>query len=188
MIGSDRAGNTDTTAGRTIVLDQSVNQVALSSPADTISTNDQTPTLSWTAIGDSVGIDSYVVEVSNASNFSTISFADTVDGAVLNRTTSSLPADTYFWRVRAIDNLQNTGANSAVRSFVLDTGVTVTLTSPADGLQTATASTTFSWSSTDGETYTWQISKSSSFATSADSVVDTTVTNVTRRVAEAEQS
>ena len=60
-------------------------------------------TVIWTALSDSVGIDSYVVEVSKSAAFTSTLSADTVDGAVTSQLLSGLYNDSYYWRVRAID-------------------------------------------------------------------------------------
>ncbi|MBI4178784.1 SusE domain-containing protein, partial [bacterium] len=177
----DDLGNQGTySSTRGFVTDTHVAQVALVSPANNTSTPDTTPTLSWSAVGDSVGIDSYVVEVSGHPAFAYTNFSDTIDGALTSDTTGILADSTYYWRVRGIDHLGNTGANSD--SFVLriDTGVVVILVSPSAGHETNVGTIVFTWSGDAADTFTWQISRSSVFATISDSVVDTTSLSLLR--------
>ncbi|RMH57425.1 MAG: T9SS C-terminal target domain-containing protein, partial [Candidatus Hydrogenedentota bacterium] len=158
---TDRAGNNATSSTRTLVIDTGVS-VSLSSPADSSATNDSTPTFSWT--GDA---DTYTIEV--ATDFA---FASIVDSAVLaltTHTTSALPEGTYFWRVTGRDAAGNV-ETTPVRNFAIDTSVTVTLVSPADGTLTNDSTPTFSWTS-DGETFTIEVSTSPAFAGLFDSAL-----------------
>jgi hypothetical protein len=91
----------------------------LSSPADTATTTDQTPDLTWGAV---TGADSYDVVVATASTFAD---DDIVEVKLGHTTTTFTPAtlpdnDTYYWRVRAT-NERGTSAWSATRSFTVDT-------------------------------------------------------------------
>jgi len=171
-------------AANGFILDTQVNKVTLSGPASGTNTSDTTPTLTWIAISDSVGIDSYVVEVTSSPTFATTSFADTVDAAATTDTINpGLTSATYYWRVRAIDDLANVGANSDSFTIVIDTGVaSVSLVSPADGHETNVATFAFVWSATNTDTFTWQLAASSAFSTITDSVVDTTATSVVKTV------
>ncbi|MBI4178053.1 right-handed parallel beta-helix repeat-containing protein, partial [bacterium] len=182
----DNLGNVGAnSATRGFIVDTQVTKVTLTSPASGSVTEDTTPTLTWTAVSDSVGIDSYVVEVSDADTFGAIVFADTVDGSVTSDTVlPDLASDTYWWRVRGIDNLGNVGANSDSFQLRIDTTpATVTLVSPASGHETTAATIAFVWSGVNVDTYTWQLSRSAAFTTISDSVADTTATSVTRSVA-----
>ncbi|MBI4179568.1 right-handed parallel beta-helix repeat-containing protein, partial [bacterium] len=176
VTGRDAAGNHDTPAARGFVIDTQTGQVTVSSPADGNQTN-APATVIWTAPADSVGIDSYVVEVSKSSAFTTTVSADTVDGAVTSQLLSGLYNDTYYWRVRAIDDVGNVGANSSVRGFVYDTAIAqVTSSSPADGAAQNRAGTVI-WNAVTGDSsgidsYVVEASKSSGFTStiSADTV------------------
>ncbi|OGH59977.1 MAG: hypothetical protein A3G34_05850 [Candidatus Lindowbacteria bacterium RIFCSPLOWO2_12_FULL_62_27] len=177
----DDLGNSGAfSTGRGFLIDTAIGQVVLATPASYTMTTDSTPALTWTALTDSAGIDSYVVEVSASPAFAALSFADTVDGTKAADTTAVLADSTYYWRVRAIDAVGNVGANSESSVLRVDTGVSVSLSSPADGHETNSATVTFAWSSADAETYTWQLSKSAAFTTVIDSVVDSTATEVRR--------
>ena len=122
VIGRD-TNTYETTSGRILILDTSVRQVSALLPADGHETSQFRPVVSWLAPADSVGIDSFVVEVSTSSAFTGLVFADTVGGSRTADTVSGLYNDTYSWRIRAIDRLGNTGAPSAVRVLRIDTNV-----------------------------------------------------------------
>ena len=69
----------------------------LTSPSDSLMTNDNTPTFNWTAVAQATA---YALQVDNNSNFS----SPEIDQANIttNTYTSSdtLPDGQYFWRVR----------------------------------------------------------------------------------------
>ncbi|MBI4178774.1 T9SS type A sorting domain-containing protein, partial [bacterium] len=170
VIGRNSLGATDTSAGRGILLDTGVDQVAAASPVDGHETTNVSVVVSWSAVSDSVGIDSYAIEVSKSGTFTgTFTFTDTVDGLFTSDTLTGLDNDTYFWRVRAIDDLGNVGANSTARGFVVDTVVsTVTLSSPSDGSATIDSTPTLVWiavfDSVGIDSYAVEVSTSAGFA------------------------
>ena len=108
-------------ATRGFITDTIVNQVVLTSPADGHETTAINFLVVWTATADSVGVDSYAVEVSKSSVFTTMTFSDTLDGVLTSDTVTGLYNDTYYWRVRAIDDLGNAGPYSSARGFITDT-------------------------------------------------------------------
>ena len=120
------------------IVDTFTGQVSLAAPADGHETRAAPVGVQWVALADSSGIDSYVVEAAKTSAFASTVFADTVDGTKTNDTITGLYNDTYFWRVRAIDNAGNVGINSSVRGFILDTSIgQVSVLAPSDGLATS---------------------------------------------------
>lgn len=120
VIAKDTFGNRETSAVRMILLDTSADRVVLLSPADGHETSNASVVVRWAALGDSVGIDSYAVEVSKNSAFASLVFSDTVDGTQTADTLALVDVDTYYWRVRAFDNLGNAGPQSPPRGFFLD--------------------------------------------------------------------
>ncbi|MBI4179141.1 hypothetical protein HY522_06955, partial [bacterium] len=133
-------------AVRGFITDTIVNQVTLSSPANGHETTAVDFLVGWTAVSDSVGVDSYAVEAAKNTGFTNMVFTDTIDGVLTTDTLTGLYNDTYYWRVRAIDDLGNQGAYSAARGFVTDTDVdTVVLASPADGATEKTRTPTLTW-------------------------------------------
>ena len=114
------------------VTDTIVNQVSLSQPAEGHETTAIDVVVSWAANVDSVGVDSYAVEVSKNTTFTNMPFTDTVGRVLTSDTVTGLYNDTYYWRVRAIDDLANGGPYSDTRGFVTDTIVNpVGLSQPA---------------------------------------------------------
>ena len=115
---------------RGFVVDTDVDQVALSFPATGYETSLHTFRLEWTALADSVGVDSYQIEVNNTIGFTAaMAFSDTIDGANTTDTLAGLYNDSYYWRVRAVDELGNNGVFGTMSGFVVDTSVLkVTLT------------------------------------------------------------
>ncbi|MBI4180208.1 hypothetical protein HY522_12375, partial [bacterium] len=185
--GVDQAGNRDTSASRWIFLDTRVSNVTILSPADAGETSNAGLTVTWAAVtSDSVGIDSYRVEVSNTSSFTIFTFVDTVAASITQSALTGLYNDTYFWRVLAIDHVGNTSPVPEVRSFLVDTSVeTVTPVSPADGHETTAFSFVVTWQavssdSTEIDSYTVDVSTTSAFTTTVFSdTVDSPVTQDT---------
>ena len=145
VVARDTAGNYDTDV-RAFLLDTSVRQVPAIQPADGHETTNIAVMLTWQAVADSVGIDSYALEVSSRATFETMVFTDTVDQAFTSDTLTGLYNDTYYWRVKAIDDLGNIGAYSDTRGFVTDTIVNpVVAVSPADAHETTNGSPVVTW-------------------------------------------
>lgn len=170
------------------LLDTSVGPVNLTAPADGHETNAAVVGVQWAALADSSGIDSYVVEVSKSAVFAATIIVDTLADAKLWDTLPGLNNDTYYWRVRAIDQTGNQGAASAARGFLHDTDVdTVMLSSPTEGTLTADSTPTLAWNavadSAGIDSYTVEISTSPLFASIAYAdTVDGSVTAVTAAV------
>jgi len=87
------------------VTDTIVNQVVLSYPTDGHETTAINILVGWTAVSDSVGVDSYAIEVAKNLTFVNMVFTDTLDQLLTSDTITGLYNDTYYWRVRAIDDL-----------------------------------------------------------------------------------
>lgn len=91
---------------------------SLLSPANGASLTDDTPFLDWSDVSDPNGV-KYDVQVSTQSTFSTISrsVSDLLGSGWT--VVPNLPAQTYYWRVRAKDYVGNTSAWSSYRSFLI---------------------------------------------------------------------
>src|SRR3989338_5275662 len=157
---------------RGFVTDTLIGQVSLSQPADGHETSVVNIVVSWSALSDSVGIDSYAVEVSKNTSFTNIAFADTIDGSQMSDTVTGLYNDTYFWRVRGIDDLANGGTYSSTRGFVTDTLVNqVSASLPADGHETTAINFLVNWGgvsdSVGVDSYAVEVSKNTSFTNMA---------------------
>ena len=155
-------------ATRGFITDTIVNQATLVHPADGHETTAINFLVVWNANADSVGVDSYVLEVSKSAAFTSLMFADTVDQVFTSDTITGLYNDTYYWRVRAVDDLGNVGPNSATRGFVTDTIVNqATLAQPADGHETNVINFLVVWNanadSVGVDSYALEVSKSAAF-------------------------
>src|SRR3989338_1817297 len=78
------------TAARGFVTDTLIDQVSLAQPVDGHETAASNFLVSWSEVADSVGIDSYAVEASKTSVFTSIVFSDTVWGALTSDTVTGL--------------------------------------------------------------------------------------------------
>ena len=158
-------GSYSSTGG--FVTDTIVNPPSPSHPADGHETTAIDFQVSWSAVSDSVGVDSYAVEVSKNTGFTNITFTDTIDQAFTVDTVTGLYNDTYYWRVRAVDDLANGGSYSSTRGFLTDTIVnTPSLSQPADGHETTAIDFQVSWSLSDSvgvDSYAVEVSKNTSF-------------------------
>ena len=130
---------------RGFVTDTIVNAVTLSYPSDGHETTAINILVGWTT-SDSVGIDTYAVEVAKNLTFVNMVFTDTLDQLLTSDTITGLYNDSYYWRVRAVDDLGNQGPYSDTRGFVTDTIVNqVTLSAPADGHETTAINFLVTW-------------------------------------------
>jgi hypothetical protein len=105
---------------RTLIIDTSApGGPPLQSPSNMGTTNDNTPTLDWTAVS---GASQYLITVDNNSDFSSPEINVTrLQTQSSNYTPSSALADNqYYWKVRAIDSVGNFG-ESEVWTFTIDT-------------------------------------------------------------------
>ncbi|MBI3240820.1 MAG: hypothetical protein HYZ49_00800 [Chloroflexi bacterium] len=132
----------------------------LVAPAHNSTTTDYTPTLDW---NDSTGnLDHYQLQVDDNSNFSsptiddsTLTTSDFTPGAPLN-------ADvTYYWRVRAYNNLNQSFGWSSTFTFK-----TIVQSPAPANLAANSTRPVFDWNNVSGaDSYSIQISTSQTFAT-----------------------
>jgi len=121
----DNAGNTsDLSSIWTLLIDTTPPAAPTPlEPADGTKTKDNTQTFRWTAVTDVGNVSppvSYDIEIDNDPTFS--SPENSATGLTDNTYTSGYLADeNYSWRVRARDNLGNTGAWSSVWTLLIDT-------------------------------------------------------------------
>lgn len=98
-------------------------QVNLSSPADSNSTDSNTITLRWNITSDNAGgsgIDHYQIQIASDSSFTQIITND--NSTTTNYTTKTIPegdAGVIYWRVRAWDQSGNNGTWSDNRSITI---------------------------------------------------------------------
>ncbi len=122
-------------------------RVALLSPRNNTYTNDTTPLLEWREAA--LGYE-YEVEVATDSRFNNVVYTDTVIG--LSDSTSTLSEGMYYWRVRAISELDAVGAWSGAWRFIVDTTPPYApiLRAPADGTSTTNNRPRFLWFTVPG--------------------------------------
>ena len=130
-----------------LTIDDTVAPVAptLSSPADGIFTNDQTPFFDWSDVTDSSGINRYNIQISTAPTLAgsgafTTTVVDTnVQSPAVSefQQATNLLEGTYYWHVRARDNGNNFSPFSSIFSFTIDVTdpAAPVITSPTAGTQ-----------------------------------------------------
>lgn len=141
-------------------------QFTMTSPPDTATGVSVTPTFTW---ADSVGEQSYRLQVSANAGFTAIIFETTTISANATSYTLSggyLNAGTqYFWRVMAVNSFGQTTASNAPFSFSTVPPGQFSLTSPANGSTGVSLTPTFTWSDSTAETgYRIQISTTNDFS------------------------
>ncbi len=136
----------------------------LTSPADNATDVSLTPTLVWSA--GSGTSDTYRIDVSTASDFSSFVISDSSSSTTSFAVVSALSTSTeYFWRVRG-KNPGGPGAWSSTFSFttVPPPPVAPTLTSPADNAVDVSTDPTLEWASVSGaDTYTVELDTDGAF-------------------------
>jgi M6 family metalloprotease-like protein len=150
----------------------------LLSPAGGERLSTTTPQLTWR---DVQGGYQYQIQISRSTTFGRpLQDVTMPPGDPLAYTASPLvDGGTYYWRVRALNDVGVSGAWSGARSFVLVQLAAPALLSPASGTRTAEQSPAFSWKPVAGaDHYQIQLSAVSSFATVEllDTASDTTYT------------
>ncbi len=123
-------------------------------PSTTSPTNDQTPTWTWTASTDSgvgLGDPTYSVQWSQSSSFASGISSGTTNSNNFTHV-SNLSDGTWYFRVRASDDIDNTSAWSASGEVIVDSGAPTVPGTPSTG----SAST-----NDDTPTWTWTASTDS---------------------------
>ena len=139
----DLAGNQNSTATRTIVLDIT-NPTAfnLSYPDNNTVSHNATPALNWDDTID-VNFDNYTIQVDADVNFGSVDYSYSTTGSVTNSSfevTSSWEVGIkYYWRVIAYDKASN---NYITDSFVYTIPLTITIVNP---INSSTLSDTTTW-------------------------------------------
>jgi len=145
----------------------------LNSPSNGAVINDNTPTLDWDPVTNMLV---YEIQVDDFSTFTSPVIDDSthIDDEY---TCTSLVDNTYYWRVRVLDEFFVYGDWSDVWSFQIDTFApgAPSLLLPASGTLTNDNTTTYSWNSVSTATiYRIQIDDSSDFDSPA---ISTTTSN-----------
>jgi serine protease len=135
----------------------------LQAPADGATTNDDAPTFDWDPV---TGGAQYQLQVDDGAGFTSPEIAVTGSGTDHTPPTG-LMDDTYNWRVRAQDNVDNWGNWSPTWTLTIDTvpPAAPTLQTPADGATTNDDAPTFDWDPvTGGAQYLLQVDDGADFA------------------------
>ena len=117
----------------------------LISPDNGSTSKDNTPTFDWSDVNEAV----YELEVDNSSNFSSPEIDQ--PGLISSNYTpsSSLPNDTYYWRVRSKDNRDNWGGWSNIWHFTITDTVATPTFDPSPGTYTTPQDVTISCSTAE---------------------------------------
>lgn len=138
--------------------------VSLTSPSNSATPADFTPTFSWES---ALNADTYDFQISTASNFSAL-VADETELATPEFTpiVDLDNATLYYWRVRGV-NAEGAGEWSSSRSFTVTVlPEQVSLTSPNDAATVQDSTPTFTWgSAANADTYEIQVASDSGFTT-----------------------
>ncbi|HHN81460.1 MAG TPA: PEGA domain-containing protein [Methanomicrobia archaeon] len=155
---TDTLIDSTTTPGTAICDAEGPQTPSLSSPADGSYVIVNPPTLTWSSVQDepqdedNTGIDSYTLQYSTSSTFTPSNTTTVSDISSTSYTfTFSLANNTYYWRVKAVDNAGNEGNWSSARSFTINLQ-SPTLLSPTNGasFNSDDIPLTFSWSEVTG--------------------------------------
>lgn len=150
---------------------------SLTSPADNATDVSLTPTFMWSAGSGST--DTYRIDVSTSSAFSTFVISDSGNVSTSFTPGSSLSTDTeYFWRVRG----KNAGGSSDWSSTFSFTTVppppaAPTLTSPADNAEGVSVDPSLEWDAVSGaDSYTVELDTDPSFGSPDQTQTDASTT------------
>ncbi len=115
-----------------------------------------TPTLTWRGVNDTLsGVKYYEVMVDDNPSFSS-PIVDIYTASTNYSFSSNLTQGTYYWKVRAIDNVNNVGIWSSVYHFTiaLNPPPSPTLLSPTNNTWFNIATLTFDWTDVSGQVAT----------------------------------
>ncbi|TAK28394.1 MAG: hypothetical protein EPO21_22805 [Chloroflexota bacterium] len=143
----------------------------LLSPADGMTSASPLQKLDWS---DVVGAESYQAQISSDAAFATTLVDSAVASSELTLAWPLAIESTYYWRVKAVNGVGDSGWTSGFSFTVPAPPGAVTLISPDDGTTVATLEPTLDWDDVAGATaFEVQYSRSSTFSS------DVTVATVT---------
>jgi fibronectin type 3 domain-containing protein len=158
----DSTGFESARSGVAIAATGAVSAPSLASPADGVTSQPTTVTLTWVA---STGAISYRLQVSPNNSFTILTFDDSTIVGTSAQVKSLLNGSTYYWRVSAKTAAGNSGY-SAIWSFatIVAAPSQPTLATPANGATNQPLSLNLSWNTVSGATsYRLQLDKSNTF-------------------------
>ena len=98
----------------------------LSSPSDATSSTDNTPELTWDSSSDT-NFENYTIELSTSADFSAVTNTENSSTNSFSDWSAPLTANTYYWRISAVDKANNQRMSDNNLSFTV-TAVTQTTT------------------------------------------------------------
>ena len=147
----DAAGNWSDWGEARIII---INPILPSAPATVSPTHkqfimDNTPTFVWEAVEHAI---TYDLQISANNKFTNVALIELNIGDTTFTLTDSLPDGRYYWRVRGVNDVLETGPWSAVRYFNVDTANpdAPKLKSPSDQARKTDTTPSFSWKSAAG--------------------------------------
>ncbi|MGH9164717.1 MAG: beta strand repeat-containing protein, partial [Acidimicrobiales bacterium] len=139
------AANTGTSSANTFTVDTVAPAVTVTSPANGATVNDTTPTLSGiagNATGDAIPVTVRIYNGSGTGGSVAQTLTPNRSGGTWTTTAATLAAGTYTAQATQVDDVGHTGT-SAANTFTVDaTAPVVTLTTPAAGAVTNSATPT----------------------------------------------
>ncbi len=128
VAANDSSKNSSFSELRVITIDTTLPAAFnLTSPTDASSSTDTTPTLQWGASTEA-NLDNYSIEISITADFSTINQTENSSTNSFSSWSSPLTADTYYWRVTAVDKVNNQQLSENNLSFTVTASETTTTT------------------------------------------------------------
>jgi uncharacterized repeat protein (TIGR01451 family) len=144
---------------------------ALFVPPDGTVTCDLVPTFGWSWVS---GSDGYRIQVDDDPAFGSPVLDQTAVGTFYTYP-GSLPAGTYYWRVRAVDACGEGPWSETWSMTVLSTSAAPVLASPGNGSKTGDRTPTFAWEAADGaDMYLVQVDTDPDFDSPIEQRVETT--------------
>ena len=99
----------------------------LSSPSDATSSTDNTPELTWDSSTDT-NFENYTIELSTSADFSAVTNTENSSTNSFSDWSTPLTANTYYWRISAVDKANNQRMSDNNLSFTVAASVTQTVT------------------------------------------------------------
>lgn len=125
---NDSSKNSSFTGLRAITIDTTLpTAFNITSPADASSSTDTSPVLEWGATTET-NLDNYTIEISTNIDFATINQTEVSETNSLTNWSAALTADTYYWRVSAVDKANNQRLSDNNFSFTVKASETTTIT------------------------------------------------------------
>jgi CSLREA domain-containing protein len=152
-------------------------------------TNNNTPDFTWGSTPTVAGSPfAYQIQIDNQSTFTSPEQDVRLGPDVLAYTAAPLPDKVYYWRVRAINNVDAAGSWSVPRAFTVDTTPPPApkLLAPADWSGTTDTTPTFTWAAVTGaKWYTLEFFTGTDCASPLPAISNRTGTTYTLTLAQA---